>query len=221
VGLHAPPCIPNGTTSSPLSEAGRTAACHRRGKSSRCSLQPTPLPAPVQMTSKRRRDQLLRRPKEPSSARKKPPISSRLRRPSGLGSHFFWGLPLSIANQMTDATTVRYETIPHFPRADSSSRAGRLVIGKLADVPLAVLCGRLHYYEGLGLDAVVFPIRILARDGDLLDRDNLCCWRRKSGIYAWQPRCPLRPYQSAWEQSDDRPAGRTPRLSIRGYERGI
>jgi purine-nucleoside phosphorylase len=71
----------------------------------------------------------------------------------------------SIADQLTDATTVRYETIPHFPCADSSSRAGRLVIGKLADVPLAVLCGRLHYYEGLGLDAVVFPIRILARMG--------------------------------------------------------
>jgi purine nucleoside phosphorylase len=117
------------------------------------------------MTSKRRRDQLLRRPKEPSSARKKPPISSRLRRPSGLGSHFFWGLPLSIANQMTDATTVRYETIPHFPRADRSSHAGRLVIGKLADVSLGVLCGRVHYYEGLGLNAVVFPIRMLARMG--------------------------------------------------------
>ena len=71
----------------------------------------------------------------------------------------------SIANQLTDATTVRYETIPHFPRADSSSHAGRLVIGKLADVSLAVLCGRVHYYEGLGLDAVVFPIRMLARMG--------------------------------------------------------
>ena len=39
------------------------------------------------------------------------------------------------------------------------------MIGKLADVPLAVLCGRVHYYEGLGLDAVVFPIRMLARMG--------------------------------------------------------
>ena len=39
------------------------------------------------------------------------------------------------------------------------------MIGKLVDVSLAVLCGRVHYYEGLGLDAVVFPIRMLARMG--------------------------------------------------------
>jgi hypothetical protein len=126
----------------------------------------------------------------------------------------------SIANQLTDATTVRYETIPHFPRADSSSHAGRLVIGKLADVSLAVLCGRVHYYEGLGLDAVVFPIRMLARMG-ICSLVNLCCWWRKSGVYARQPRCSLRPHQSAREQSDDRPAGRTTRLSIRGYERSV
>ena len=127
----------------------------------------------------------------------------------------------SIADQLTDATTVRSETIPHFPCADSSSRAGRLVIGKLADVPLAVLCGRVHYLRGPGTRRRRLPDPDPRADGDLLDRDNLCCWRRKSGIYAWQPRCPLRPYQSAWEQSDDRPAGRTPRLSIRGYERGV
>jgi len=57
--------------------------------------RPTPLPARVQVTSRRRRDRVLRPPKEPSSARKKPPISSRPRRPSGLESHFFWGLPLT------------------------------------------------------------------------------------------------------------------------------
>ena len=111
---------------------------------------------------------------------------------------------MSIANQMTDATTVRYETIPHFPRADRSSHAGRLVIGKLADVSLGVLCGRVHYYEGLGLNAVVFPIRMLAR-WDLLARDNLCSWWRKSGVYARQ-------LVVAREQSDDGPAGRTTRL---------
>ena len=71
----------------------------------------------------------------------------------------------SIADQLTDATSVKYETIPHFPRANSSSGAGRLVIGKLADVPLAVLCARVHYYEGLGLDPVIFPIQMLARMG--------------------------------------------------------
>jgi purine-nucleoside phosphorylase len=71
----------------------------------------------------------------------------------------------SIADQLTDAITVRYETIPHFPRTNSSSRAGRLVIRKFVEVPLGGLCGRVHYYEGQGLDAVVFPIRMLARIG--------------------------------------------------------
>ena len=127
----------------------------------------------------------------------------------------------SIANQLTDVTTVKYETIPHFPRADRSSHAGRLVIGKLADVSLAVLCGRVHYYEGLGLDAVVFPIRMLARMGICSLVITSAAWWRKSGVYARQPRCSLRPHQSAREQSDDGPAGRTTRLSIRGYERSV
>ena len=70
-----------------------------------------------------------------------------------------------IADRLTEVTTVKYETIPHFPHVNRSSRVGHLIIGKLADVPLTVLCGRLHHYEGLGLDAVVFPIRILARMG--------------------------------------------------------
>jgi purine-nucleoside phosphorylase len=36
---------------------------------------------------------------------------------------------------------------------------------KLAEVPVAVLSGRVHYDERQGLDAVVFPTRMLARMG--------------------------------------------------------
>jgi purine-nucleoside phosphorylase len=109
---------------------------------------------------------MLRRFKEPLSERKKPPRfiqSQTALRPriALLLSNAFD----TIADRLTEMTTVRYETIPHFARTNSSSPAGRLVIGKLADVPLAVLCGRVHYYEGQGLEAVVFPIQMLARMG--------------------------------------------------------
>jgi purine-nucleoside phosphorylase len=48
--------------------------------------------------------------------------------------------------------------------------AGKLLAGRLAGVPVLVLCGRAHYYEGHSMEQVTFPVRVLARFGvkDLL-----------------------------------------------------
>ena len=43
--------------------------------------------------------------------------------------------------------------------------AGRLVIGTLEEIPLAVMQGRVHLYEGYSPQQVVFPIRVLGRMG--------------------------------------------------------
>ncbi|HXF64245.1 MAG TPA: purine-nucleoside phosphorylase, partial [Caldilineaceae bacterium] len=42
---------------------------------------------------------------------------------------------------------------------------GRLVLGQLAGVPVCVMQGRFHYYEGYSLQQVTFPIRVMQRMG--------------------------------------------------------
>lgn len=57
--------------------------------------------------------------------------------------------------------SVRYADIPGFPRSTAIGHAGRLIFGSCGDVPVAVLQGRTHLYEGYGVAEVTFPVRVL------------------------------------------------------------
>src|SRR5580700_12254777 len=69
------------------------------------------------------------------------------------------------ADSLTDATRISYADIPAFPRSTAVGHAGQLVIGKSGDVPVAVMQGRVHLYEGYSAAEVAFPTRVLARTG--------------------------------------------------------
>jgi purine-nucleoside phosphorylase len=69
------------------------------------------------------------------------------------------------ANEIAGATRIEYRHIPNFPRSTAIGHAGRLVIGKVSDVPVAVMQGRVHMYEGYSPQEVVFPMRVMARMG--------------------------------------------------------
>jgi len=69
------------------------------------------------------------------------------------------------ADAMHGATRLDYARIPHFPRSTAMGHAGRLVLGKAGGVPVAVMQGRVHYYEGYSQREVIFPMRVLARLG--------------------------------------------------------
>lgn len=75
----------------------------------------------------------------------------------------------SIAESLSDATVLSYGDIEGFPVPTVEGHAGRLLIGKLADVPVLCLQGRVHLYEGQGLSAVLTMIRALK----LLGVENL------------------------------------------------
>jgi purine-nucleoside phosphorylase len=75
---------------------------------------------------------------------------------SGLGA---------FANELAGATRIEYRKIPNFPRSTAIGHAGRTVIGKVADAPVAVMQGRVHFYEGYTAQQVIFPIRVMARMG--------------------------------------------------------
>lgn len=65
---------------------------------------------------------------------------------------------------------IPYAEIPGFPAAAVQGHTGELLLGKLAGVPVAVLSGRCHFYEGHSMENVTFAVRTLAALGvtDLL-----------------------------------------------------
>ena len=71
----------------------------------------------------------------------------------------------AFAGELRDAAAIPYEGIPHFPRSTAIGHAGRLVLGSLDSLPLAVMQGRVHVYEGYSAQQVAFPMRVLARMG--------------------------------------------------------
>jgi purine-nucleoside phosphorylase len=74
-----------------------------------------------------------------------------------------------LADEVKDPTVVPYAEIPHFAVSTVSGHAGQLVGGTLEGIPVAVLRGRVHFYEGYSLQQVTFPVRTLRRLGaDLL-----------------------------------------------------
>ncbi len=71
---------------------------------------------------------------------------------SGLGA---------FADDVEDSVAIPYEEIPDFARSTVEGHKGRLVLGKVNGVNVAVMQGRFHFYEGYALEEVTFPIRVL------------------------------------------------------------
>ncbi|MBI5709665.1 MAG: purine-nucleoside phosphorylase [Candidatus Eisenbacteria bacterium] len=69
------------------------------------------------------------------------------------------------ADALAVETVVHFEDVPHFPVSTVESHAGELHFGTLAGHPVAVMKGRVHYYEGYTMKQVAFPVRVLAALG--------------------------------------------------------
>src|SRR3954469_15664913 len=67
--------------------------------------------------------------------------------------------------ELTEAVRIPFGEIPNFPKSTAEGHAGKLVVGKVAGVPVAAMQGRVHYYEGYGMEQVIFPMRALSRLG--------------------------------------------------------
>lgn len=71
---------------------------------------------------------------------------------SGLGS---------FAAQVEQPTVLPYSEIPGFPVSTVEGHSGKLVLGTIGGVSVAVMQGRVHAYEGYSMDQVTFPTRVL------------------------------------------------------------
>jgi purine-nucleoside phosphorylase len=65
------------------------------------------------------------------------------------------------ASGIEEATRISYKDIPGFPASAVVGHAGELVAGRCHGVPVVVLSGRVHFYEGHPMKDVVFPARVL------------------------------------------------------------
>jgi len=63
--------------------------------------------------------------------------------------------------ELRDAVAIRYAQIPHFAHSTAIGHSGRLFIGMLEDVPVVVMQGRLHLYEGYSLPVLTLPVRVM------------------------------------------------------------
>jgi len=75
---------------------------------------------------------------------------------SGLGA---------FAEELTEAVRIPYSQIPSFPHSTAVGHAGQLVIGQAGEIPVAVMQGRVHLYEGYAASEVAFPVRVFGRMG--------------------------------------------------------
>jgi purine-nucleoside phosphorylase len=69
------------------------------------------------------------------------------------------------ADELSDATRIPYANIPFFPRSTAIGHAGQMVIGKVGDIAVAAMQGRVHLYEGYSAEEVAFPTRVFGRMG--------------------------------------------------------
>jgi len=69
------------------------------------------------------------------------------------------------ADELSEATKIPYANIPFFPRATAVGHAGQMVIGKVGDVSVAAMQGRVHLYEGYSPQEVTFPTRVFGSMG--------------------------------------------------------
>jgi purine-nucleoside phosphorylase len=75
---------------------------------------------------------------------------------SGLGA---------FGDQLESPVVIPYAEIPHFPRSTVEGHSGRLLIGSVAGIAVAVMQGRVHGYEGYSPAESTFPMRVLGLFG--------------------------------------------------------
>jgi purine-nucleoside phosphorylase len=75
---------------------------------------------------------------------------------SGLGS---------LAANVEAATVLPYQELPGWPLSTVQGHQGHLVVGRFEDQIVAVMQGRVHYYEGYSMAQVTMPVRVMQRLG--------------------------------------------------------
>lgn len=61
--------------------------------------------------------------------------------------------------------TIDYHEIEGFPVSTVPGHKGRFVLGYIGNIPVVIMQGRVHYYEGYAIEDVVLPVRLMRKMG--------------------------------------------------------
>jgi len=91
-------------------------------------------------------------------------IEARIPRSPTVGCVLGSGLG-AFADEVQNRVEIPYGDIPNWPRSTAIGHAGKLVLGLVDDTVVAVMAGRVHFYEGYSMQQVTFPVRVLGSLG--------------------------------------------------------
>ncbi len=66
-----------------------------------------------------------------------------------------------LADEVENAQPIAYADIPHWPQSTVIGHSGELVLGTLEGKKVAVMKGRVHFYEGYSMQRITFGVRVL------------------------------------------------------------
>ena len=66
-----------------------------------------------------------------------------------------------LANEIQDPMVIPYKEIPGFPVSTAIGHKGNFIVGTLSGKTVIAMQGRIHYYEGYGMNLATLPIRVL------------------------------------------------------------
>ncbi len=70
-----------------------------------------------------------------------------------------------LAEAIEDPVVIPYRSLPGFPVSTAVGHKGNYIIGRLGGKTVIAMQGRIHFYEGYGMDKVVLPIRVMIGAG--------------------------------------------------------
>ena len=83
-----------------------------------------------------------------------------------------------LADEVEVKTRLSYSDIPGFPKSTVEGHKGEYIFGYLDDIPVILMNGRVHYYEGYPMNMVVTPVRVMA----LLGAENIFLTNASGGL---------------------------------------
>jgi purine-nucleoside phosphorylase len=70
-----------------------------------------------------------------------------------------------LADSINNPLIIPYSSLPGFPVSTAVGHKGNFIVGDLGGKCVIAMQGRIHYYEGYGMDLVVLPIRVMISVG--------------------------------------------------------
>jgi purine-nucleoside phosphorylase len=70
-----------------------------------------------------------------------------------------------LPNYIHHKKIIAFREIPHFPVSTVEYHKGQLIFGILEDLPVLVMQGRFHYYEGYSMQLITLPVRVMKELG--------------------------------------------------------